>query len=168
MKSIISALMMMITLGVMLLPAPGRCTEAVQVQPSSTGNFMGLLSPVKIKKGVLTITFIIKNVADKEKRAHFSYKDVYFIDPQGKKNYFALKDSTGQIIAGPKKYKIHGGEFDYDLPPNKSRILWIKFPAPPETVKSIDIFFPGFLPFEDVPLPIRNQHPDQNKTRSNI
>ncbi len=130
-----------------IAPLSGYAMETIQTQPSSDGNFEASLTSIKIKRGVLTINIRVKNVSLKSAGMDFSYKEVYYIDVDNKKKYFVLRDSEGKYIAGPN---LTSGTFYYSIDPDGQKIAWIKFPAPPETTNTIDIFVPGILPFEEI------------------
>jgi len=127
--------------------------EVIQVQSSTDGNFEASLFSVKIRKNVLTLKAKLKNVSDGRVSLRIDYRDVYYMDVDKEKKYFALKDADGQYIAGPKSDKSEGGRFWYRIPGGKTKIMWIKFPAPAGDTKTIDIFLPAFLPFEEVAIP---------------
>jgi hypothetical protein len=68
---------------------------------------------------------------------------VYFTDPAENKKYEGLKDSAGQWISqGDAKYYAPGDQ----------QGVWMKFPAPPPSSNKITFVFPGFPPFEDLPV----------------
>jgi hypothetical protein len=73
----------------------------------------------------------------------YSWEHVYFSDPVEAKKYLGLRDSAGAWIGQGenKNYK-----------PGERQVIWMKFPAPPETSKRISFVFPGFPPFEDLPV----------------
>lgn len=82
-----------------------------------------------------------------------SYKDVYALDPQGKRNYPLLKDSQGLFLATPMADKNEGGRwFLSRMPSNGQALIDLTFQAPPDSVKSIDVIFPWFGPFEAVTI----------------
>ncbi len=124
--------------------------DAVQTQPSSDGTFEAALLSVKVRVNVLTVKVALKNTANKKISPMFFFKDVYYADIEQGKKYFGLKDAEGNYIAGTKFSNEHGGRFWSDMDPNGKQIVWIKFPAPAETTRTIDIFIPGLLPFEEV------------------
>lgn len=126
--------------------------EPIQVQMSTDGNLEASLIGLKIRSDVLTAKVIIQNTSGRRVKAKFEFRHVYYTDLKERKKYFGLKDSEGAYIAGPKADGVVGGRFWSDLQPDEKKILWVKFPAPPATTESIDLFIPGFLPFEDVPL----------------
>jgi hypothetical protein len=72
---------------------------------------------------------------------HWNY--VYVTDPAENKKYFGLKDSGGAWLAQ--------GETKYYAPGDR-QVMWMKFPAPPETSARIAFVFHGFPPFEDLPV----------------
>jgi outer membrane protein OmpA-like peptidoglycan-associated protein len=82
-----------------------------------------------------------------------SYKDVYALDPQGKRNYPLLKDTQGLFLATPMADKNEGGRwFLSRIQPNGQALIDLTFQAPPDSVKSVDIIFPWFAPFEAVAI----------------
>lgn len=82
-----------------------------------------------------------------------SYKDVYALDPKGKRNYPLLKDTQGLFLATPMADKNEGGRwFLSRIQPNGQALIDLTFQAPPDSVKSVDIIFPWFGPFEAVAI----------------
>ena len=80
-----------------------------------------------------------------------SYKDVYALDPRGKRDYPLLKDSHGLFIATPMADKNEGGRwFLSRIQPNGQALIDLTFQAPPDSVKTVDVIFPWFGPFEAV------------------
>jgi hypothetical protein len=71
----------------------------------------------------------------------WSWDYVYVTDPAENKKYFGLKDSAGSWLAqGEAKHYA----------PGERQVMWMKFPAPPETSARIGFVFQGFPPFEDL------------------
>jgi len=151
MGKIILTTIMALAIGTLFSPS-GYAMETIQTQPSSDGKFEATLSSVKIKRDVLTIRVIVKNVSAKKAGIEIAFKDAYFTDVEDKKKYFVLKDSEGQYIAGPKRAASYGGYFGGSIDPDGQKIVWMKFPAPPETTTTVDIFVPGILPFEEIQI----------------
>ena len=81
---------------------------------------------------------------------YFEYKDVYLFDPAGKRKYPLLKDSEGFFQAQPLTVKMGGGRIIPDW--NKPILMSLTFQAPPDTVKTVDLILPDFLPFEGVAI----------------
>ena len=74
-------------------------------------------------------------------------KDVYFLDPSGKK-YVPLKDEQGTPIAA----KHDQFAFSLSLAARQTVTTWAKFPAPPGEVEKVNVYLPGAPPFEDIAL----------------
>jgi outer membrane protein OmpA-like peptidoglycan-associated protein len=81
---------------------------------------------------------------------YFEYKDVYLFDPAGKRKYPLLKDSEGFYQAQPLTVRMGGGRFIPDW--NKPILMSLTFQAPPDTVKTVDLILPDFMPFEGVAI----------------
>ena len=126
--------------------------NAIQIQPSSDGNIEASLIEAKEKRGVLTVKVVLKNISNEWIEPELRFAEAYYADIDSQKKYFPLKDSEGKFIAGHLSYDWGGGTFKEKIGPNQSKIIWIKFPSPPETTTAIDIFIPKMLPFEEVTL----------------
>ena len=137
---------------VLLLAAALWALEAIQTQMSTDGNFEVSLIRAKVKGEVLTIQVLLKNTSSRNKDYGFYFKDIYYTDTKEKKKYYGLRDTNGHYIAGPVEDWSAGGVFRAKLEPNAKAIFWIKFPAPPATTETIDIYIPWALPFEDVKI----------------
>jgi len=151
MKKLISAMITALTFGI-LFSISGFAMEPIQTQLSSDGNFEASLLGAKVRGEVLTVKIKLKNVSAKSEKMQFYYKDAYYTDIKNKKKYFALKDSDGKYIAGPQDRDSEGGKVERYINSNGQGIIWIKWPAPPETTDIIDIIFPGILPFEEIKI----------------
>ena len=73
----------------------------------------------------------------------WSWDGVYFTDPVENKKYLGLKDSAGTWLA-------QGNDKTYA--PGDQQMMWMKFPAPPASWNKSSFVFPGFAPFEDLPV----------------
>jgi hypothetical protein len=67
----------------------------------------------------------------------------HLIDAANKKKYLVVKDSSGKCECAPIRDNVEKGS-----PVN----LWVKFPAPPESVQKVTVVVDGFEPVESVPL----------------
>jgi|Deesub1362A_J573_1020465.scaffolds.fasta_scaffold09086_2 hypothetical protein len=135
-----------------LLPVVASATTPIDTQPSSDGTLEASLIGLKVRNGVLTVKFSIKNVTDRSVEPGISFAKAYYIDIKERKKYFGLKDEKGMYIAGPVHYNWDGGFFKQKIPSGGKAFIWIKFPAPSEETEEIDIYLPGFLPFEGIKL----------------
>lgn len=82
--------------------------------------------------------------------AYFRYKQVFLFDPVGKRKIPLLKDTSGDLQAQPITVQGDGGSFVHDF--RKPRLLSLTFPAPPDSVKSVDLMLPQFAPFESIAI----------------
>jgi outer membrane protein OmpA-like peptidoglycan-associated protein len=79
------------------------------------------------------------------------YRDVYALDPRGKRSYPLLKDSQGVFVATPMADKSDGGRwFLSKIAPDGQQLVNLTFQAPPDEVRSVDVVVPWFGPFEAV------------------
>jgi hypothetical protein len=70
----------------------------------------------------------------------------HLIDAANKKKYLVVKDTSGKCECSPIRGDVSKGS-----PVN----LWVKFPAPPESVQKVTVVVDGFEPIESVPLTAR-------------
>lgn len=135
---------------VMLFAVSLWAAGVIQRQPSTDGNFELSLIRAQVKGEVLTIQVVFKNTSSKRRRYAFFFRDVYYVDTEAKKKYYALKDTNGYYIAGPAYDRNAGGSFNVEFDPQGKAIFWIKFPAPQAPTEEIEIYIPWALPFEGV------------------
>ncbi|NLI80380.1 MAG: hypothetical protein GX443_01660 [Deltaproteobacteria bacterium] len=135
-----------------LLCFPVFSQEAIQVQPSSDGKIEASVTQAKVRGNVLTVMIKLKNTTDGSLEPELRFQEFYVTDVKDKKKYFPLKDSKGVILAGPQHYDWGGGTFKGRIKGGEFMTIWAKFPAPPEATETVDLFIPGIMPFEDLPL----------------
>jgi outer membrane protein OmpA-like peptidoglycan-associated protein len=82
--------------------------------------------------------------------SYFDFRNVFLLDPAGKRKYPLLKDSEGYFQGQPLTVKMQGGSFVYHW--DKTTLVSLSFPAPPDNVQSVDLLLPRFLPFEGIPI----------------
>lgn len=117
-----------------------RC-DILEVKRVSGGALLvkwRLSRPPALASGGLTA-----QVDDKKIYHTWSWSDVYLTDPAENKKYSGLKDSTGSWIGQGDSKHYGAGE---------QQGIWMKFPAPPATSAKIAFVFPGFPPFDDLPV----------------
>lgn len=103
------------------------------------------------RKGIITLQASIKNVSAEKQKLNFDYVSVYLIDITSMKKYHPLRDEKERIIAGPRDcYDHNEGEINRNIEPQGQVVVWIKFPD--VQTQAADIFFPNFVPFEEVPI----------------
>jgi len=68
---------------------------------------------------------------------------VHLVDSAGKKKYFPVKDSEGNCECSDNVD---------DVSPKSQVSLWVRFPAPPDSVVKVAVQIPHFIPLDDVPI----------------
>jgi len=127
--------------------------EAIQTQESDTLDGIEVdLKSLKIKDDIITLKFKIRNAGTEKQSVKINFKNCYIMDQKNQKKYYVLKDSDGKYIAGPIYDNNEGGRFWFDIQPEKSKGLWMKFPEPVDETEEITISIPEMPPFEDVKL----------------
>ncbi len=113
----------------------------------------GVVSATRAQ-GQLKVQLKIVNPEGKRIGSHtVAYKDVYALDPRGKRDYPLLKDTQGRFLAAPIADKNEGGRwFLSRVQPNGQALIDLTFQAPPDSVKIVDVIFPWFGPFEAVAI----------------
>jgi outer membrane protein OmpA-like peptidoglycan-associated protein len=129
-------------------PAPG------QEVPSSAPPLRASLVSATRADGQLKVRVRITNSGRTPIGSHtVSYQDVYALDPEGKRSYPLLKDNAGLYVATPLADKNEGGRwFLSRVAPGGQALVDLTFQAPPDTVRSVDVVFPWFGPFEAVAI----------------
>jgi outer membrane protein OmpA-like peptidoglycan-associated protein len=82
--------------------------------------------------------------------AYMRFKEVYLFDPASKRKYPLVKDTAGDFQAQPIQVPGDGGSFVYDW--RKTTLVTLTFPAPPDSVRQVDLLLPQFVPFESLPI----------------
>jgi hypothetical protein len=135
--------------------APAQIVLASQEYSLSPNLRCDILEVKRVSGGVLLIKWRLSRPpaaaaggltaqADDKKIWHgFSWSGIYYTDPAENKKYSSLKDSAGNWIAQGEDKHYGAGE---------QQVFWMKFPAPPATSTKIAFVFPGFPPFDDLPV----------------
>jgi hypothetical protein len=127
--------------------------EIIQTQENETLEGVEAdITRLSIRNDIMTLRFKVRNSFNKTRTIEFYFKDFYIIDPANQKKYFALKDSDGQFIGGPKEKEWEGGRFRVSISTDSSAGFWVKFPVPADSTDTIDVSIPGFFPFEEISL----------------
>ena len=137
---------------VFLVAPPAFSQDCLPTQASADGKLTVTVSEARVHGDTLTVKVTLANPSQESVDPELRYQQCYYVDFQNNRKYLGLKDEKGQFQAGPQNYSWGGGTFKDRLEPGDQRLLWIKFPAPPEQTKTISVFLPGFLPIEEVSL----------------
>ena len=145
-----------------LAPAAHAQVTAGGPRPLATGptNWEGVtidLMSVERKGSVLTVKWAVRNQGAKSAHVQFfitgKTQSTYVLDEESGTKYYALTDKEKNTLAWEHEY-IGGDSYgivDY-AEVGKTNRYWVKYPAPPPAVKTINIFFTNSDPFEGVAI----------------
>jgi hypothetical protein len=68
---------------------------------------------------------------------------IHLIDQKNRKKYLVMRDEKNACVCSRGLKTIE---------PEKSAMLWARFPAPPEGTEKVTVVIPKFLPIDDVPI----------------
>jgi len=137
---------------VVVTEGPGTLLSAGSARTTPSGVVATLASVKRADQALyVRVTFATETgVTVKLRSPYFEYKDVYLFDPVGKRKCPLLKDSEGFFQAQPLTVKMGGGRFIPDW--GKPILMSLTFQAPPDSVTSLDLILPDFVPFEAVQI----------------
>lgn len=118
---------------------------AIQTQAGPKGNSVAL-NRVAVTGDILTVSMTFSGG---DCCVHIPVDDVSVIDDATSQRISVLKDNTGKYMAAPL------GSGGRTVDPESYRtasVVWLKFPAPPATSKTVSIAIPGVAPFDAVPV----------------
>jgi hypothetical protein len=129
--------------------------SAQQVQaPLASGptNWQGVTADItefKRKGNTLTVRVRLHNDGTKEVNGAVNFEKCYLLDAGAGKKYEVLTDNDKNSIA-PTNYGNH--EWHEHIPAGQSQLIWMKFPAPPATTKSVTLNIENIPPFDDLTI----------------
>ncbi len=137
----------------------GIAQTALQTQYGPDGVEVDLMR-AKVGGKVLSVVFAFRNTGSSSAEVTYKIDEVHYIDNTESKKYQVLKDEKGVWLAGPissfKQYIKNKWEIfpatHVHLSEGEKKIVWYKFPAPPEGVSSVQINLPEISPFDDVEI----------------
>jgi outer membrane protein OmpA-like peptidoglycan-associated protein len=83
--------------------------------------------------------------------SYFLFRQVFLFDPASKRKYPLIKESSGDFQAQPITVPGNGGSFVLDWR-KTSTLVSLAFPAPPDSVKQVDLLLPQFVPIEGLAI----------------
>ena len=129
----------------------GTVTSATHANSSPGGAIARIVSATRADQVVnVRMRLEAEKGADPELGAYFNYRDVFLFDPAGKRKYALMKDAEGTFQASPNTVKGNGGSFILNW--GKPTLVSLTFQAPPDSVTSVDLLLPKFLPAEGIAL----------------
>jgi hypothetical protein len=128
-------------------------TNALATTDGSQAGTKFVLNSLARGSDTVTLKFTLVNGSDKlletskfngnNYRGYRSMSGIHLIDTVSKKKYFPVADTDGNCVCSNDVADIAAGS---------QAALWVKFPAPPATVKKISVEVPHFIPLDDVPI----------------
>jgi hypothetical protein len=130
---------------------PAQAADPIQTQYGINGEMEVDLLRVSESGGILTAVFAYRNTGSDKISIRYSVSEVYFLEKSEGKKYHVLVDSTGEPLATPLNNRFIGIPSS-QFKPGARKLVWFKFPAPPEGSEAIDLVLPDALPFENIAL----------------
>jgi hypothetical protein len=135
-------------------PTASAATDGIGSADGEQPGTRVVITELKRGGGTLTLKFIVYNDSTASfgtggkfnADGYHGYRNVsgvHLVDSAGKKKYFAVKDSEGNCECS---------ENIDDLAPKSQMALWVRFPAPPDSVVKVAVQIPHFIPVDDVPI----------------
>jgi hypothetical protein len=143
----LGALTLLVVLGISQVNA----ADPLQTQIGVSGDVEVDLIRIGASSGVLTAVFAYRNIGSEDIQIAYPVSSVYFLEKSEGKKYHVLTDEKGYPLATPldgERIRVPAWEFK----PGSKKLVWFKFPAPPDGTAEIDIVLPDALPFENVSL----------------
>jgi glucose/arabinose dehydrogenase len=128
-------------------PTPAPMVAAIQTQPGPRG-YQAALTRATVTGDILTIALAFTGG---KCCAHPDVDEISLIDDATSQRIGVLKDNSGKWMAGPmsiSKRQLNIGNGSGDAPTQ----VFLKFPAPPATSKTVSLTIPEVAPFDAVPV----------------
>ena len=129
-------------------PPPPPVVTPIQTQQGPEGTRVDL-TRAAVTGDILTVQLSYTAPADKYFSDHFRAEEVSVIDDTTAQRYGILKDQTGAWLAAPL-FVSHS--IRTSAQKGETAIVWMKFPAPPATSRTVSINIPKVGPFDGVPV----------------
>jgi len=143
--------------------APAVRAQVAGPRPLASGptNWDGVtidLMSVERKGSILTVKWAVRNAGAKPAKVQFGMtgraQTTYLLDEESGTKYYALTDKEKNTLASEHTY-LGADTFGIDgtvEPGGAGSRYWVKFPAPPPAVKTINVFFTNSDPFEGIAI----------------
>jgi hypothetical protein len=116
---------------------PGVTVELTSVEPASDNTLILKFKYVNSGSDTADISHSVYDILQK----------MYYIDTKNQRRYSAARSATGlaTILGTDRPGPV-------SLKPGQSDSFWVRFPAPPDGVERIDLYFPRALPMQNVAI----------------
>lgn len=127
-------------------PSPSPITQpAIQTQPGPDGSQVAL-NKVAVTGDILTVQLTYTGGNGTQ---FVDVGQISLIDDATSRQIGVLKDNAGKYLAAP--LTTEGGKLVFSLG-DAPVIVWMKYPAPPASSKTVSINVPDVVPFDGVPV----------------
>lgn len=109
------------------------------------------LSKVAVTGNVLTVQFNVRAGDEHLWNPSLPLSDVSVVDDATSQRYSPLQDASGKPMAAPLNTQ-NNQKLKLDIQKNSNGVIWVKFPAPPATSKTVSINIPEVAPFDGVAI----------------
>ena len=125
-------------------PLPTVASTTIQSQPGPKGA-VAKLNKMQVTGDILTVQLTITGEGGSDS---VPLDQISLIDDATSQRIGLLKDNAGGWMASPLTGKdlLHINLYESPL------IVWMKFPAPPATSKTVSLNIPTYAPFDGVPV----------------
>lgn len=127
-------------------PPPASAPIAIQTGPRGS---QWELSKAAVTGNVLTVQFNVRTGEENLWNPSLPLSDVSVVDDATSQRYSPLKDGAGKPMAAPLN-TVNDQKLKLDIKKNSSGVVWVKFPAPPATSRTVSINIPEVAPFDGV------------------
>ena len=135
-------------------PAGSAASDGLGSADGEQSGTRAVITDLRHTGNTVTLKFIIYNDSsagigmggELNADGYHGYRNVsgvHLVDSAGKKKYFAVKDSEGNCECSDNIG---------DVAPKSQVSLWVRFPAPPDSVAKVAVQIPHFIPVDDVPI----------------
>jgi hypothetical protein len=141
-------------------PAAAQVAAGAKPLGSSASNWEGVtidLMSVERKGSVLTVKWAVRNAGPKRAQVQFGMvgrdQTTYLLDEESGTKYYVLTDKEKNSLASEHVY-LGGDTYGIEdaVEPGATARYWMKYPAPPPAVKTINVFFSKTEPIEGVAI----------------
>lgn len=118
-------------------------------QPTNWQGVTADITEFKRKGNTLSVRVRMHDDGGKDVYVSFDYDNCYLLDAGAGKKYQVLKDDAGAAIAA-----VNSGNDGWHetVKAGQSQTIWMKFPAPPATVKTVSLSIDNTPPFDDLAI----------------
>lgn len=135
-------------------PAGAAASEGLGSADGEQSGTRAVITDLRHTGSTVTLKFVIYNDSSGgigmggklNADGYHGYRNVsgvHLVDSAGKKKYFPVKDSEGNCECSDNVD---------DVSPKSQVSLWVRFPAPPDSVVKVAVQIPHFIPLDDVPI----------------